>query len=98
MRCLCVLAFGMTVDEAIDAPDFFLPAFSAADAGFETPVAAGRFPAAVLASSGLEVREVALDRARLGGEGVWVAIRRDPRTGQLRAASHNRNNSTALAW
>ena len=32
----------MTVDEAIDAPDFFLPAFSATDAGFVTPVAAGK--------------------------------------------------------
>ena len=95
---LNVLAFGMTVDAAINAPDFFLPAFSPSDSGFVTPVAAGRFSATALAASGLKVREVTVDRARLGGEGVWVAVSRDPKTGQLRAASHNRNNSAALAW
>jgi gamma-glutamyltranspeptidase / glutathione hydrolase len=31
-------------------------------------------------------------------EGLWVGISRDPRTGVLRAASHNRNNSAAVAW
>lgn len=35
---------------------------------------------------------------RFGGEGLWVAISRDPKTGALRAASHNRNNSAAVAW
>lgn len=95
---LNVLAFGMKVDEAIDAPDFFLPSFSVPDAGFVIPVAAGRFPPAVLESSGLKHKEVTVDRARLGGEGVWVAISRDPNSGRLRAGSHNRNNSAALAW
>ena len=36
-------------------------------------------------------------RVRFGGEGIWVAISRDPKTGELRAASHNRNNSAAVA-
>ena len=36
--------------------------------------------------------------ARFGGEGIWVAISRDPQTGELRAASHNRNNSAAVAY
>ena len=31
-------------------------------------------------------------------KGVWVAISRDPVTGELRAASHNRNNSAAVAY
>jgi gamma-glutamyltranspeptidase/glutathione hydrolase len=35
---------------------------------------------------------------RFGGEGIWIAISRDPQTRELRAASHNRNNSAALAW
>lgn len=93
-----VFAFGMTVDQAIDAPDFYLPAFSARDSGFVLPVPKGRFPAAVLDGMGLKYREVTADRARLGGEGVWVAISRDPVTRELRAGSHNRNNSAALAW
>ena len=93
-----VFGFGMRVDEAIDAPDFFLPSYSAKDSGFVLPVAQGRFPARVLEEMGLRFREVGVDQARLGGEGVWVAISRDPITKELRAASHNRNNSAALAW
>ncbi len=93
-----VLAFGMSVDEAIDAPDFFLPSYSAKDSGYVLPVPVGRFQPNVLAESRLKIREVSQDRARLGGEGVWVAISRDPKTGALRAGSHNRNNSAALAW
>ena len=42
--------------------------------------------------------EIYPSEARFGGEGLWVAIRRDPRTGALRAASHNRNNSAAVAY
>lgn len=95
---LNVFGFGMSVDEAIDAPDFFLPAYSAKDSGYVLPVIAGRFPKDVLDGAGVRYREITLDRARLGGEGVWVAISRDPKTGLLRAGSHNRNNSAALAW
>lgn len=47
---------------------------------------------------GLAWREVPLEEARLGGEGKWVAIERDPDTGLLSAASHNRNNSDAVAY
>ena len=93
-----VLDYGMTVDQAIDAPDFFLPGFSAKDNGYVLAVPEGRFPTAVLDSTRLKFRVIGADHARLGGEGVWVAISRDPKTGQLRAASHNRNNSAALAW
>lgn len=93
-----VLAYGMTVDAAVDAPDFFIPTFSAKDSGFVLPVPGGRFPAAVLSGTGIRIREVARGSERLEGEGVWVAISRDPATGRLRAASHNRNNSAALAW
>ena len=95
---LNVFGFGMSVDEAIDAADFFLPAYSAKDSGYVLPVIAGRFPKDVLDGAGVRYREITLDRARLGGEGVWVAISRDPKSGLLRAGSHNRNNSAALAW
>ncbi|MEO7965844.1 MAG: hypothetical protein ABIT38_18185 [Gemmatimonadaceae bacterium] len=88
----------MTVDQAIDAPDFFLPGYNAKDSSYVLPVAQGKFPQSVLVASGLKYREIGVDRARLGGEGVWVTISRDPKSGELRAASHNRNNSAALAW
>lgn len=93
-----VLWFGMTVDQAIDAPDHFLPSFDAAAGGLVQPVPAGRFPPGVLAGSGIKIVEVPDGDTRTGGEGVWVAISRDPVTRMLRAASNNRNNSIALAY
>ncbi len=90
--------YGMTVDQAIDAPDFFLPTMRPAQGGYVLAVPAGRFPKAVLDGSGLPYLEVDGDGARFGGEGVWVAISRDPATGALRAASHNRSNSAAVAY
>ncbi len=89
--------FGMTVDEAIDAPDFFIPAFSPRDSGYVVVVPRGRFPTDVLQASQRRIREIAPGEERLGGEGVWVGISRDPRTGALRAASHNRSNAVSLA-
>ena len=56
-----------------------------------------KFPAAVLQGTGYAYEEIPADNMRFGGEGLWVAISRDPKTGQLRAASHNRNNSAAVA-
>jgi gamma-glutamyltranspeptidase/glutathione hydrolase len=52
----------------------------------------------VLEATGYAYEELFPERARFGGEGIWVAITRDPATGELRAASHNRNNSAAVAY
>ena len=52
----------------------------------------------VLEEMGYAYVEVDPGSARLRGEGIWVAISRDPQTGELRAASHNRNNSAAVAY
>jgi gamma-glutamyltranspeptidase/glutathione hydrolase len=90
--------FGMSVDQAIDAPDFFLPTMKPERGGYVLAVPGGRFPAGVLEASGLPYQELNSDEARFGGEGVFVAISRDPKTGVLRAASHNRSNSAALAY
>ena len=89
---------GMTVDQAIDAPDFFIPSYDAAAGGMVLPVPAGRFPLAVLEASGVRYREITTEQMRLGGEGTWIAISRDPVTRRIRASSNNRNNSTALAY
>lgn len=93
---LNVVHFGMTVDQAINAPDFLMPS-SDATGRLTLRVPKDKFPAAVLKGTGYAYEEIPADNMRFGGEGLWVAISRDPKTGQLRAASHNRNNSAAVA-
>lgn len=95
---LNVTQFGMTVDEAINAPDFFLPLTDPATFQLTVRVQKGRYPREVLEEMGYGYEEIDLKEARFSGEGLWVAISRDPETGELRAASHNRNNSAAVAY
>ncbi|WP_420633008.1 gamma-glutamyltransferase [Candidatus Palauibacter sp.] len=95
---LNVMHFGMTVDEAIDTPDFFMPNADPATGQLTFRVPGGQFPREVLDGTGYAYEEIYPEEARFGGEGLWVAIQRDPETGELRAASHNRNNSAAVAW
>ena len=90
--------YGMTVDQAVDAPDFFIPSYDAAAGGMVMPVPAGRIPTSVLEGSGVRYREIPVKGMRLGGEGTWIAASRDPATGRIRASSNNCNNSTALAF
>jgi gamma-glutamyltranspeptidase/glutathione hydrolase len=90
--------FGMTVEEAINAPDFYLPSTDPQTGELTAAFPVGRFDRSVLEGLGYAWREVELGEARLGGEGKWVAIERDPKTGVLSAASHNRNNSAAVAF
>jgi len=92
-----IMRLGMTVDEAIDMPDLLMPT-ATASGGWIVRVPKGRFPKAILDAIGYAYEEIDQDNMRFGGEGLWVAISRDPATGQLRAASHNRNNSAAVAW
>jgi len=91
-------SFGQSVEEAVNTPDFYLPATDVATMQQAVVVPAGRFDPAVLDGTGLQWTEVDGDDARLGGEGLWVAIDRDPESGVLTAASHNRNNSAAVAF
>jgi gamma-glutamyltranspeptidase/glutathione hydrolase len=98
-QCLLnVTHFGMTVDQAINAPDFFLSGTDGKTFKLMIQVPKGRFPKSVLDEMGLAYKEYDSSNVRFGGEGLWVAISRDPKTGELRAASHNRNNSAAVAW
>jgi gamma-glutamyltranspeptidase / glutathione hydrolase len=91
-------SFEMSVEDAINTPDFFLPETDPTTGELTVTVPAGRFDPEVLNATGLQWNEVGSDQARLGGEGYWVAIERDPGTGQLSAGSHNRNNSAAVAY
>ncbi len=93
---LNVVRFGMTVDQAINTPDFMMPSPDATGR-LTVRVPKDKFPPAVLQGTGYAYEEIAADNMRFGGEGLWVAISRDPKTGVLRAASHNRNNSAAVA-
>lgn len=95
---LNVVHYGLTIAEAIDAPDFFMPAIDPGSLQAVVRVPLGRFSPAVLSGLGVEVEEIDPKSARFGGEGIWVAVARDPETGELSAASHNRNNSAAVAW
>ena len=92
-----VMHYGMTVDAAIDSADFLLPEAEPKTGQLTFRVPKGRFPKTVLDQVGYQYREVDPSDVRFGGEGLWVAISRDPKTGMLRAASHNRNNSAAVA-
>ena len=93
-----VIHFGMTVDEAIDSPDFFTPTQSAVMGRVKATFPEGRYSKEVLEDMGYDYVEIDPKEARFRGEGLWVAISRDPETGELRAASHNRNNSAAVAF
>jgi gamma-glutamyltranspeptidase/glutathione hydrolase len=93
-----VMHYGMTVDEAIDTPDFFMPRIEPGSFQVKAVVPKGKFPPVVLERTGFAWHEHDPASARFGGEGIWVAISRDPTTGELRAASHNRNNSAAVAY
>ena len=95
---LNVTAHGMSVREAIDAPDFFNSIIDPETHALTLSVPARRFPQEVLQATGWAFRELDSEHARFGGEGLWVAISRDPATRQLPAASHNRNNSAAFAY
>jgi gamma-glutamyltranspeptidase/glutathione hydrolase len=98
-QCLFnVMKFGLTVDQAIDAPDFFLPSTDGTTGRATVRVLKGRFSEAVLKGTGFAYEEVELEKARIQGEGLWVAISRDPKSGELRAASSNRHNSAAVAY
>lgn len=98
-QCLLnVTAFGMDVEQAVNTPDLYASSFDPGSGKMRIAVPEGRFDPALLDATGLGWREVPLEEARLGGEGKWVAISRDPETKRLHGASHNRNNSAAVAF
>lgn len=90
--------YGMNVADSINTADFFMPATDYTTFESTVQVPEGRFNKDVLDSLGIAYREVPFEDSRMGGEGKWVAISRDPETGKLEAGSHNRNNSDAVAY
>lgn len=99
LQCLLNhLRFGMSVQEAIDAADFYLPQTDPKTGEAMLAVPEGRFDRQLLDATGYAWREVPLAQARLGGAGDWVAIARDRQSGLMMGASPNRNNGDAVAW
>lgn len=90
--------FGMSIDEAVGAPDFFVSKSDPETGDLVIRVPQGRFPREVLEGTGYRYQEIADADARPQGEGVWVGVSRDPQSRTLRAASHTRGNSAAIAY
>lgn len=95
---LNLTVYGKTLEEAVNTPDFFGCATDPATGMLTVQVPKGRFPLEVLEATGLPFTEIDTEGARFGSEGIWIGITRDPKTGFLKAVSHNRNNSAALAF
>lgn len=93
-----VTAYGMNVEQAINTADFFVPGLDMKTMEQTIHVPRGRFDPTILDATGYAWKELPMSEARPGGEGKWVAISRNPDTGLLHAASHNRSNSDAVAY
>jgi len=96
-----VMDFGMSPKQALDAPSFFLPE-TRVDPKTGMPnntarVMEGEFDQALLDKTGLPVNQITPAERRMA-QGLWVGIARDPKTGELRAASHPYTNGQALAY
>jgi gamma-glutamyltranspeptidase/glutathione hydrolase len=98
LQCLVnVLDFNMSPKEAIDAPYLLFPRY-AADGKQAQRVAKGAFPAHTLERArelGLVIEEVENSRY---AQGLWVAVRIDPKTKRYEAAAPKVTNGRALAY
>jgi len=94
---LNVTRFGMGVEQAVNSAAFLPPARDAANGSVMVEVPAERFERSVLEETGYAWREVPRDEAQRV-EGIWVAVARDPATGRIEAASHDRGNADAVAY
>ena len=92
--------FGMTLKQALDAPSILYPKMDGLrDGGLPSStvrVMRGDFSMELLEATGLPFEEIEPEERRYS-QGLWVAIGRDPETGQLTAASHPYTNAQALA-
>lgn len=94
---LNVIDFGMTIEEAADAPRLLLPISpDGSQRELILRVVDGEFPDEVLDATGLEIKSIPPAEARFA-QGLWVAVRRDPQTGELTAISPRYTNGQATA-
>ncbi|WP_162339631.1 hypothetical protein [Cyclobacterium salsum] len=88
----------MSVDEAINAPDFFVPLPEPESGELIIRVPAGSFPLELLKGTGYKYLEITSRDVRPHGGGTWVGLSRDSTTGEYTAASNNYGNSGAVAY
>jgi gamma-glutamyltranspeptidase/glutathione hydrolase len=93
-----LLDFGMTLEETANAPRLLLPISpDGSHRELILRVVDGEFPESVLEETGLEVKRLQPVEARFA-QGLWVAIRRDPESGELTAISPTYTNGQATAF
>lgn len=94
---LNVIDFGMTIEDAANAPRLLLPiSTDGSQRELLLRVVEGEFSDDVLAATGLEIKSIPPADARFA-QGLWVAVRRDPGTGELTAISPTYTNGQATA-
>jgi gamma-glutamyltranspeptidase/glutathione hydrolase len=95
---LNVIDFGMTIEQAANAPRLLLPISpDGSQRELILRVVEGEFPAEVLDATGLEIKVIAPAEARFA-QGLWVAVHRDADTGDLTAISPSYTNGQAAAF
>lgn len=97
---LDIMAYDMDVEDAVNLPSIFLPATDATiptAPKYTVRVMEGAFPDSVLQSSGLPVEQIPANQRRYT-QGLWVGISKDPKTGQLKAASPPYATGSAFAY
>ncbi|MBL8267556.1 MAG: gamma-glutamyltransferase, partial [Steroidobacter sp.] len=98
LSLLNIIDHGMSIEQAANAPRLLAP--MSPDGDFKKlilRVVAGEFPEEVLNESGLDVQQIKPLDARFV-QGLWIAIQRDPATGELVAISPSYNNGQAAAY
>ncbi len=94
---LNVIDFGMTIEEAANAPRLLLPISpDGSQRDLLLRVVDGEFPDEVLDATGLDFKRIVPAEARFA-QGLWVAVQRDAGTGMLTAISPSYTNGQAAA-
>jgi len=94
-----VMDFGMTPKEALDAPAFFAPEtdFSSSLPTSVARILKGEFSGEFLEKLTVPYKEISKIEARYS-HGLWVGATRNPKTGELKAASHPLTNGQAVGF
>lgn len=98
LSLLNILDHGMSIEQAANAPRLLAP--MSPDGDFKKlilRVVDGEFSDQVLNESGLDVKRIKPLDARFF-QGLWVAVQRDPATGDVVAISPSYNNGQAAAY
>lgn len=97
MSLLNVIDHGMTIEQAANAPRLLAPMALGDFKKLILRVVDGEFSDEVLGETGFEVKRIKPIDARFM-QGLWIAIQRDPETGELLAISPSYNNGQAAAY